>query len=84
MRSKDRGMISSLPKTFTQNETWEMFSKMCLIRHFELNAKRAYDQGLMPKTTPIYLAVGHEAISSALSVVFKNKKPALFSHISIK
>jgi len=75
MRAKDCGMISNLHKSFTFEETLDMFRKMCLIRYFELNIQKAYDQGLMPKS-PIYLSVGQESIASALSIIFK--EAALF------
>ena len=75
MRSFDCGTIQNISNQFSVKETLEMFRKMCLIRHFELNVKRAYDQGLMPKAL-IYLSVGQEAISAALSMVLKN--PTLF------
>ncbi len=75
MRSKDYGMIPNLTKAFTPAKTLEMFRRMCLIRNFEFNVKRAYDLGLIPKT-PVYLSVGQETIASALSMVFR--KAALF------
>ena len=76
MRSKDTGVIPKLSEAFTKNDTLEMFRRMCLIRYFELNVKKAYDAGLMPKA-PVYLSVGQEAISAALATVITNK-PALF------
>lgn len=63
-------------ETFSKETSLEIFQRMCLIRYFELNVKRAYDDGLMPKA-PIYLSVGQEAIPAALATVMSNK-PALF------
>lgn len=76
MRSADYGLISEASCRFSQRETLEMFRRMCLIRYFELNVKKAYDQGSMPKA-PIYLSVGQEAISAALATVMIDK-PSLF------
>ena len=77
MRSKDQGSIPNLSRIFDPKETLEIFRRMCLIRYFELNVKKTYDGKLIPKI-PIYLSVGQETIASALSVVFENRKPALF------
>ena len=46
-----------------------MFRRICLCRNFELNVKKAYDGGFMPKI-PIYLSLGQEAITAALSLAF--------------
>ena len=75
MRSSDLGMIANISHAFRPNITLEMFRRMCLIRYFELNVKKAYDQGLMPKA-PIYLSIGQETIFAALSMIFE--KTALF------
>jgi len=77
MRSRECGIISEVSNTFSREQTLEMFRRMCLTRYFEFNVKKAYDTGLMPKA-PIYLSVGQEAISAALSMIFQNKKPTLF------
>ena len=72
MRSSDCGMVQKadpLPVYFSTGESLEMFRRMCLIRYFELNLKKAYDAGLMPKI-PIYLSAGQETIASALSMIF--------------
>lgn len=61
---------------FSEETSLEMFRRMCLIRYFELNVKKAYDTGKMPKV-PIYLSVGQEAISAALATTITNK-PSLF------
>src|SRR3989338_5110590 len=73
------GLITpkGLAESFSKETSLEMFRRMCLIRYFELNVKGAYDSKRMPKS-PIYLSVGQEAISSALSVVFNKEQPALF------
>ena len=76
MRSLDYGTIQNISNQFTVRETLEVFRRMCLIRYFELNVKKAYDQGLMPKA-PIYLSVGQEAISAALATS-TTTKPSLF------
>ncbi len=75
MRSKDCGVIKNISKKFTDQETLDMFRKLCLIRYFELNVKRVFDMGLIKM--PIYLSVGQESISAALSIVYK--KPYIFA-----
>ena len=45
----------------------EVFRRMCLIRHFELQVAKAKDQGLLPG--PIYLSVGQEAPSATISLL---------------
>ena len=75
MRSKDAGAIEHVAQQFNQAETWEMWRKMCFSRFFEFNVKEAFDRGLFKM--PIYLSIGQEAISSALSTVYKN--PHIFA-----
>ena len=70
MRSEIIGIVKSAYDEFSKAQTLEMFRKMCDIRHFEENVKRAYDSGLMK--IPIYLSIGQEAIPAALSTVYKN------------
>lgn len=48
----------------------EIFRKMCLIRYFELQVVEAVKSNLIPG--PVYLSVGQEAISSAISTLTKN------------
>ncbi len=47
----------------------EIFKKMCLIRYFELQVIEPRKNGLTPG--PVYLSVGQEAISSAISMLTK-------------
>ena len=46
----------------------EIFRKMCFIRYFEKEVKKAYDTGKIKCL--IYLSIGQEAISSAVSAFF--------------
>ena len=75
MRSKDAGAIEHVAQQFNQAETGEMWRKMCFSRFFEYRVKEAFDRGLFKM--PIYLSIGQEAISSALSTVYKN--PHIFA-----
>lgn len=74
MRSAAYGMIEDLASTFGAGETLEMFRKICFIRQFELNVKRAFDARMIK--SPIYLSVGQESVAAALSVSFK--EPYIF------
>jgi len=75
MRNENCGMIEGISEKFTTKETLEMFSKVCLCRYFELNVKQMHEDGLIK--IPIYLSVGQEIATSALSVAFKN--PHIFA-----
>ncbi|MEK6933947.1 MAG: thiamine pyrophosphate-dependent enzyme [Nanoarchaeota archaeon] len=77
MRAENYGLVNGASSMFTKEETIEMFTKMCTIRYFEEEVKKAYDAGLM--YMPVYLSLGQEAIAAALSVVLKNKKPSIFA-----
>jgi len=56
-------------RMFSKETSLEVFWRICLCRNFELNVKKAYDAGLMPKI-PIYLSLGQETATAALSVAF--------------
>ncbi len=77
MRSPYFGNVIEASLMFTEEETLEMFKKFCAIRFFEIEVKKAYDKELIQM--PIYLSLGQEAIASALSVVLKRLKPAIFA-----
>ena len=59
-----------IPESIDTEGVLEIFRKICLIRYFELNLKKVYDAGFMPKI-PIYLSVGQETIAAALSMIYK-------------
>jgi pyruvate dehydrogenase E1 component alpha subunit len=48
----------------------EVFRKMCLIRYFELQVAEAAKKNLTPG--PVYLSIGQEAISAAISTLTAN------------
>ncbi len=75
MRSATFGQIPNISKTFTKEESLACFEKICLVRNFEWNVKKAYDLGLMK--FPVYLSLGEESISAALSVAYK--RPHIFA-----
>ncbi|MBI2596263.1 hypothetical protein HYW46_06030 [Candidatus Daviesbacteria bacterium] len=75
MRSKSFGEIKNISKHFTKKESLEMFKKMCISRNFEFNTKDAFDKGYIKM--PIYLSVGEESVSSAISIAYK--KPHIFA-----
>lgn len=52
-----------------------MFKRMCISRNFELHVKNAYDKKSVQ--VPIYLSLGQEAVSAALSIAFP--KPYIFA-----
>lgn len=73
-------ILNTLPgasSIFSKEETLEMFRRMCMIRYFELEVKKAYDCGKI--SMPIYLGLGQEALPAALSVVWKDLNPAIFA-----
>lgn len=68
MRSPNCGMIENVSRRFSDEETLDMFERMCLSRYFEFKVAEAFNAGLIKM--PIYLSVGQESISAALSVAF--------------
>jgi len=68
MRSKDFGMIAGVSAKFSKDETLLLWKKICEIRSFELQVKKAFDEKLIK--APIYLAIGQEAIAPALSIAY--------------
>ena len=71
MRSAELGVIPKISQTFTKKESLGLFQKICLCRSFEKNAAKAYNEKLVPGF-PIYLSLGQEAITAALSMVLPN------------
>lgn len=55
---------------FTNEESLELFRKICVNRHFELNLIKAYNTGVIKM--PIYLSLGEEHIPAAISMVYKD------------
>src|SRR3989344_6150864 len=74
-RTKNLGHIRGISKKFLKKTSLLMFKRMCLSRTFELRTKKAYEDKLV--NVPIYLSLGQEAISAALSVAFP--KPYIFA-----
>src|SRR3989338_5921899 len=77
MRAENYGLVKDASLMFTKEETIEMFRNMCNIRYFEEEVKKAYDAGLM--YMPIYLSIGQESLPAALSLAYKELKPAIFA-----
>lgn len=67
VRSPTLGLIPGLARRFPMEKSLDLFRKICINRYFELEVARVYDLGLMKM--PIYLSVGTEHISSAISLV---------------
>lgn len=74
MRSSTFGLFKDIVRLFSQEDTLEMWLKVCLIRYFELNVKKAFDAKLIK--APIYLCVGQETLAASLSVVYR--EPIIF------
>lgn len=70
-RGKDLGMIKGVAGTFGREITCDLFRRICFIRRFEQNVQSAFDAKLIKM--PIYLSLGQEAISAALSIAFPNR-----------
>ena len=67
---KNLGEIPDLFNSISLEKRLEIFRKMCLIRSFEKEVIKAHDLGLIK--CPIYLSIGQEAISSAVSAFFRS------------
>ena len=61
-------MIPNLSNSISLEKRLEIFRKMCFIRNFEKQVKKAHDAGEIKCL--IYLSIGQEAISSAVSAFF--------------
>lgn len=75
MRSGDFGLIPGISKKFNKNFHLSLFQKICLCRRFEKNTAEAFNNKKLPLSplgtqVPIYLSLGNEAITAALSLVF--------------
>lgn len=70
MRSFTLGTIPGLPEKFGKDFSIEMFRRGNFSRHFEFRVKDVYDRQLL--SIPIYLSVGTEFNSAALSMTLKN------------
>ncbi|MCD4780890.1 MAG: hypothetical protein K8S27_10140 [Candidatus Omnitrophica bacterium] len=69
-RSSDYHSIPDLAQLFSKEQSIGIFEKMCLCRYFELEVANAYEKSLI--ASPIYLSIGQESISAALSTVISN------------
>ena len=67
MRTSTFGMIPNLAQSFSHDVSLNIFRRMCLVRYFELGVINAVNDGFIPY--PIYLSLGQESISAALSTV---------------
>ena len=68
-RSPTLGIIPGLINRFDHDFSLEMFKRANFSRHFELKVKEALDLGLF--RIPIYLSIGTEFNSAALSMVLE-------------
>lgn len=73
MRSHHLGMTENISRKFTKEISLELFRRICICRNFEKNVAKAYEEKLIPRI-PIYLSLGQESISAALSMVFPYSK----------
>lgn len=69
MRSAEFGLIDEISSIFTKEENLSLFQKICLCRRFETITAKAFNEKKLPGY-PIYLSLGNESISAALSLVF--------------
>lgn len=70
-RSSTLGCVSGLSRQFDKNFSLKMFEKASYSRQFDLQVKYAFDNRLMP-SIPIYLCIGQEFTSAALSMVLQD------------
>ncbi|MDO8514688.1 MAG: thiamine pyrophosphate-dependent enzyme [bacterium] len=74
-RTKNLGHIQGLSRKFSKKISLEVFKRMCISRNFELKVKKAYEEKSVK--VPIYLSLGQESVSAAVSVAFP--KPYIFA-----
>lgn len=64
------GRIPNLAKSFSREQSLDMFHRICVTRYFELKVCEAIDKGLI--IYPTYLSIGQESISAAVSTEFSD------------
>lgn len=67
MRTQDLGTIKGLAEKHDRDVSLEIFRRMCLVRHFDTGVVRAVEDKYV--TYPVYLSLGQEAVSAAMSLV---------------
>jgi len=67
MRSSTIGIRHDAPATFAAETSLELFRRICRSRYFDLEVVRAVETGRI--AYPVYLSLGQEAVSAALSLV---------------
>lgn len=70
MRSPILGLREGIRELFSKEFSLDFFRRASFTRQFEFHFKKVYDDKLAPPI-PIYLCVGQEFISAALSMVLK-------------
>lgn len=59
------GSIPNLAASFTREKSLDFFRRMCVTKYFELKVAEAIEKGLID--CPVYLSLGQESISAAVS-----------------
>lgn len=67
LRSVNCGIISDISSRFNSEISLEIFRRMCRVRYFETGVVEAVKEGFL--TYPVYLSLGQEVISAAMSLV---------------
>jgi len=67
MRSVTFGIRIGIAETFSSEQSLELFRRICRSRFFDLEVVKASESGLL--SYPVYLSLGQEAVSAALSLV---------------
>ena len=70
MRSANYGLIPHLAVSFDRSDSLIIFSRMSMVRYFELEVIKAFKDGRV--TYPVYLSLGQEAVSAAMSLVVRD------------
>jgi len=72
MRTKGLGAIENLSGSYPKETSLELFRRICLNRYFDLKVTELYDPKLFD--CPVYLGVGEETITAALSMSFRPER----------
>jgi acetoin:2,6-dichlorophenolindophenol oxidoreductase subunit alpha len=77
MRSSKYNVNRDFINEFSEEENLSVFEKMCKIRAFEYNVGQVYSSDFLEM--PVYLSVGSESLSSALSISYGHLEPEIFA-----
>lgn len=78
MRTKDFGATDNSSKLFSPTISLDLFTRICVNRFFDMKVAEVCEK--KPFDCPVYLGVGEESISAALSIAFPRPHKIFAQH----